>query len=75
MSKNKTKMAASTEKEYIDTLNDLTVNSRPHIMALTELASESSKTCPKAIVAAIEKRIKKVRYKKKIHRKICLSDF
>lgn len=44
---------------YSDTLSDLTFNSRPHIMTLTELAFDYSKSCPQVIVHVIEKRIQK----------------
>ena len=46
---------------YVETLSNLTFNSRPVIMNLTELANEYKATHAEEVVAAIEARLRKVR--------------
>ena len=48
-------------RSYSETLEDLTFNSRPHIVTLTELARDYGKRIPRLIVDIIERRIAKVK--------------
>ena len=56
---------------YYETLKDLTINSRPHIVNLTELARDSK--IPETIVNIIAKRIESVSRDDVLHR--CLLVF
>lgn len=60
-----TALQASLDTEdaqnYRETLKELTFNSRPHIVTLTELARDYGRSIPQAIVHLIEARITKVR--------------
>ena len=46
-------------QQYKESLEELTFNSRPHIVNLTELARDYGRKIPQAIVCLIEKKIMK----------------